>query len=110
MSCAMSTDSFRLRTRDVFANSARAVVGRPWRPGRAERPRTVGRKVTAFVVIAVLTFASNVSAYRPFDGTDADVAARGEFELEMGPSDFYRISSRNYLIVPSTVLNLGVLP
>jgi hypothetical protein len=60
--------------------------------------------------VATAAFAAPASAYRPFDGTDADVANRGEFELEMGPSDFYRISRRNYLIVPSTVLNLGVLP
>jgi hypothetical protein len=82
----------------------RARKGRP--SGR--RPSRV--RASALVPIAALTFTVPASAYRPFDGTDADVAARGEFELELGPSDFYRVSGRNYLIVPSTVLNLGVLP
>jgi hypothetical protein len=70
----------------------------------------VGRKVAALVVTAALVHATPASAYRPFDGTDADVADRGEFELELGPSHFYRIARRNYLIAPATVLNLGVLP
>jgi hypothetical protein len=49
-------------------------------------------------------------AYRPFDGTDADVADQGEFELELGPVQFQRVRGRNALLVPATVLNLGVLP
>jgi hypothetical protein len=69
----------------------------------------VGRKVTAFVVTAALVYATPAFAYRPFDGTDADVADRGEFELELGPTHFYRAGRRNYLIAPATVLNLGVL-
>jgi hypothetical protein len=49
-------------------------------------------------------------AYRPFDGTDAEVAEHGEFELELGPVQYFRLSDRNFLVAPSTVLNLGVLP
>jgi hypothetical protein len=49
-------------------------------------------------------------AYRPFTGTDADVAARGEFELELGPLQFRRNVGRNQLLAPATVLNLGILP
>jgi len=48
-------------------------------------------------------------AYRPFDGTDADVAKPGEFELELGPVHFYREDGSNFLIAPATVLNLGVV-
>jgi hypothetical protein len=51
-----------------------------------------------------------VHAYRPFDGTDADVAAPGEFELELGPVEYVRDGSDNYLLVPATVLNLGIFP
>ncbi|HVW23870.1 MAG TPA: hypothetical protein VHC69_00775 [Polyangiaceae bacterium] len=61
-------------------------------------------------LVAVLARSSPASAYRPFDGTDADVAGRGEFELELGPSHFYRLARKNYLIAPATVLNLGILP
>lgn len=48
-------------------------------------------------------------AYRPFDGTDADVAEYGHFELELGPTHYYREGDRNFLIAPATVLNLGVV-
>ena len=48
--------------------------------------------------------------YRPFDGTDADVAALGEFELELGPLGYFRLGHTNLLIVPGAVLNYGLLP
>lgn len=48
-------------------------------------------------------------AYRPFDGTDADVAEVGEFELELGPTHFYGQRSRQYLIAPTIVANLGLV-
>ena len=32
----------------------------------------------------------------------------GVFELELGPAQFYRRAASNYLVAPSTVLNLGV--
>jgi hypothetical protein len=47
-------------------------------------------------------------AYRPFDGTDADVAKPGGFELEFGPAHFYREGHSNFLIAPATVVNLGL--
>ncbi|HEX3596984.1 MAG TPA: hypothetical protein VHU80_17865 [Polyangiaceae bacterium] len=59
--------------------------------------------------LACGTWFTPAFAYRPFDGTDADVAERGEFELEFGPSHYYRRGERNYLIAPATVLNLGIL-
>jgi hypothetical protein len=52
---------------------------------------------------------SPAAAYRPFDGTDADVAALGEFELEMGPAHWYKEGGRRYVIAPATVLNLGLV-
>jgi hypothetical protein len=47
-------------------------------------------------------------AYRPFDGTDADVAHEGEFELELGPA--YTLDNRRTrdLTMPGTTLNFGV--
>lgn len=48
-------------------------------------------------------------AYRPFDGTDGDVAELGEFELELGPAHVLRAGGRNFLLTP-TVFNLGILP
>lgn len=44
-------------------------------------------------------------AYRPFDGTDADVAETGEYELEVGPLQF---DGTRY--VPGFVFNHGFSP
>jgi hypothetical protein len=54
--------------------------------------------------------APNAYAYRPFDGTDADVASLGDFELELGPTHWYSQSGAHYAIAPAAVLNLGFLP
>jgi hypothetical protein len=56
------------------------------------------------------TIARTASAYRPFDGTDADVAENGQFELELGPAHYYRAGSEVFLIAPAAVLNFGILP
>jgi hypothetical protein len=66
--------------------------------------------VVASVVACASTFAPDALAYRPFDGTDADVAETGNFELELGPVHYYAQADRHYLIAPATVLNLGFLP
>jgi hypothetical protein len=60
-------------------------------------------------VAVATTSASPVHAYRPFDGTDAAVAARGEVELELGPIGFYGRGTQHYLVVPATILNFGVV-
>jgi hypothetical protein len=49
-------------------------------------------------------------AYRPFDGTDAAVAAPGEVETELGPLGYLREGHAENLVVPAGVLNLGVVP
>ena len=46
-------------------------------------------------------------AYRPFDGTDADVAKAGEFELELGPVGRLREGARRFLVAPAAVANFG---
>jgi hypothetical protein len=47
-------------------------------------------------------------AYRPFDGTDADVADQGEMELELGYLHFFREGSQRSLETPVAVMNLGL--
>jgi hypothetical protein len=49
-------------------------------------------------------------AYRPFDGTDADVAAPREVELEAGPLGYEREENDRFLIGPALVLNYGLAP
>jgi len=51
---------------------------------------------------------SSALAYRPFDGTDADVVKPGEFELELGPLHYLREDHAAFLVLPATVLNLGI--
>src|SRR6188768_1284789 len=47
-------------------------------------------------------------AYRPFDGTDGDVADTGEFELELGPLHYAQEGDEKFFLTP-TVLNLGIV-
>jgi len=68
------------------------------------------RVYLATAVLAAVTWASSAMAYRPFDGTDADVAGLGDFELELGPVHWYSQRGSHYLLAPATVLNLGFLP
>jgi hypothetical protein len=65
--------------------------------------------LTTAAVLLVLV-PRTAHAYRPFDGTDGDVAELGEFELELGPLQMERVARHNYLLTPVTVLNLGILP
>jgi hypothetical protein len=62
--------------------------------------------ITAYLAACVVE--SPALAYRPFDSTDAAVARRGEFELELGPVEYQRVGSRKALLAPSIVANLGV--
>jgi hypothetical protein len=70
---------------------------------RTSKPRLLA---LAFLALS-LAAPRQARAYRPFDGTDADVADVGEFELELGPSHFYAQGKQRYLITPAVVLNLG---
>jgi hypothetical protein len=46
-------------------------------------------------------------AYRPFDGTDAAVAAPGEVEIELQPAGRLRDETGTFLVAPATVFNYG---
>src|SRR5689334_15501826 len=54
--------------------------------------------------------ASSAHAYRPFDGTDADTADFGEFELELSPVSATHGEDATTLAAPAAVFNLGILP
>jgi hypothetical protein len=66
------------------------------------------RQVALLIAGGILFMPARADAYRPFDGTDADVAETKVFELEVGPVHYYRQGSHNFLIAPDLVLNLGV--
>ena len=47
-------------------------------------------------------------AYRPFDSTDADVAHKGDFELELGPAGYLREGPGHSLVAPAFIANIGL--
>jgi hypothetical protein len=59
------------------------------------------------VLGVVVACASPVEAYRPFDGTDADVVDVGEVEFEVSPVTWVREAGDDALVVPSLVVNVG---
>ena len=75
----------------------------------ASSVRRMPRLNLALATLAAgIALATPAFAYRPFDGTDGDVAGVGEFELEMGPAQFLSTPAGRYIVAPATVLNLGV--
>jgi hypothetical protein len=61
------------------------------------------------LLVAGLAWSTDASAYRPFDGTDSEVADVGHLELELGPVHWYSQGDAHYLLAPATVLNLGLV-
>lgn len=79
-------------------------------PHRSRTPgRLLCRLCVATLAVGVLFDSRPAHAYRPFDGTDGDVADFGEFELELGPIDFFQQGKEKSFLAP-TVLNFGILP
>ncbi len=68
----------------------------------------------AAVHLGTLTFAlvlgasGEAWAYRPFDGTDGNVADLHEFELEFGPAGYRKEDHEHALVVPRYILNYGI--
>jgi hypothetical protein len=76
---------------------------------RSATSATLRRTVAAALGGAlVFGFTSVAHAYRPFDGTDADVAETGEFELECGSAYTAIKGTFTQLTAPWLVLNLGI--
>ncbi|WP_431014882.1 hypothetical protein [Bradyrhizobium pachyrhizi] len=62
----------------------------------------------AMVAIGPLALSAPAAAYRPFDGTDAAVAKKGEMEIELQPAGRLRDESGTSLIAPAWVINYGL--
>jgi hypothetical protein len=71
--------------------------------------RAIARAGCLALALGVLFSSRTAQAYRPFDGTDGDVADVGEFELELGPLQYQQEGDEKSFLTP-TVLNLGVIP
>src|ERR1051325_9266245 len=63
-----------------------------------------------FFWLAALLWPSAAYAYRPFTGTDADVAGWGEMELEIGAFGWLHEGDRDALVAPALIANYGFLP
>jgi hypothetical protein len=62
----------------------------------------------AFALLLLLAAVQPAFAYRPFDGTDADVAKAGEAEIELGPVQWLRQNGKRFLQAPAVVANFGL--
>ena len=60
------------------------------------------------MALGLMSWSTSAFAYRPFDGTDAAVAAPGEVEIELQPAGRLREQKATTLIAPATVLNYGL--
>lgn len=60
------------------------------------------------VASSLAAWAGPAFAYRPFDGTDAAVAAPGEVEIELQPAGRLCDETGTSLIAPATVINYGL--
>ena len=64
--------------------------------------------IASLILLGVVSRAGPAFAYRPFDGTDAAVAAPGEIEVELQPAGIQHEQGTQTLIAPWTVVNIGL--
>jgi hypothetical protein len=77
-------------------------------PANSQPLRSSSNLFASIILIAPSLFASPAQAYRPFDGTDAAVAKKGEMEIELQPAGRLRDESGTMLVAPPTVINYGL--
>jgi hypothetical protein len=65
------------------------------------------RRALLVTLAALGAWPQAAGAYRPFDSTDAAVAAQGEAEVELGPVGWLRPGTEQFLVAPSLILNWG---
>jgi hypothetical protein len=76
---------------------------------QGSKRRVRGWIISGFVAAwAAAAGSAPALAYRPFDGTDAAVAAPGEVEIELQPAGALREGGSTNLIAPATVFNYGL--
>ncbi len=61
----------------------------------------------SLVCVCLLIGLGPASAYRPFDGTDAAVADKDKFEIELQPAGLLKDASGKTLIAPAARFNYG---
>ena len=73
-----------------------------------ERTLAIGCVAASSILFGVAALSGPAFAYRPFDGTDAAVAAPGELEIELQPAGLEHELGTQTLIAPWTVVNIGL--
>jgi len=104
------TSCSRTQASSVDAARGRAAFESHAASARIARGETRQAPLVIGTLVAAVLCASRAKAYRPFDGTDADVAGFGSFELELGPVHWYDYGGQQFLLAPVTVLNFGIVP
>lgn len=66
------------------------------------------KALIAMTALGLLAWSGSARAYRPFDGTDAAVAKKGEMEIELQPAGASRDEGGTTLNAPVTVINYGL--
>jgi hypothetical protein len=64
-------------------------------------------RLKRLAALLLFGYASASLAYRPFDGTDADVAKAGEAEIELGPVQWLRQGGKRFIQAPAAIANIG---
>lgn len=90
--------SARLRLLQADLTSGRSAKG---------APISHSMKAIACVAVSAACWAPAAYAYRPFEGTDANTAEEGTFELEIGAARLRR-GSKKSLQLPAAVANWGI--
>ncbi|HDY89476.1 MAG TPA: hypothetical protein ENH82_15355 [bacterium] len=71
--------------------------------------RILGLKVFIFIMLLILIPSRFAFAYRPFVSTDADVAEKGELEIEFGLLNVHIVKGIDKIIVPGLIFNYGIM-
>ena len=77
--------------------------------GQFNRKRIhVSRQIVSLLLFGLFLVPLQAWAYRPFVSTDADVADKGEIEIEFGYFNWERVDNENSYITPQLVINYGL--
>jgi hypothetical protein len=74
---------------------------------RSKRIR-VSRQLAYLFLCGLFLVPAKTWAYRPFVSTDADVADKGEIEIELGYFNWERADDENSYVTPQLVFNYGI--
>ena len=97
-----------MRSTSIFSAQQRLPrIGTPF--GRAPKkvPIFRGTSTIACLAVSAACWSPAAYAYRPFEGTDANTAEEGSFELEIGAGRLRRGGEKS-LQLPSVVANWGI--